>query len=93
MSTKQPKGISEIIKEKLDPHARQEGGSHYKDMGIEPWDVVDTWPIEQQIGAHRLGALKYIMRMGSKDTMLLDVRKAGHFIQKLTQVLDRGDSV
>jgi hypothetical protein len=22
-------------------------------MGIEPWDVVDTWPLEQRIGYQR----------------------------------------
>ena len=44
----------------------QYGGDHYKNMGVEPWDVVDTWPIEQRIGYYRGGALKYIMRMGSK---------------------------
>jgi hypothetical protein len=27
---------------------RQVGGTHYKDMGVEPWDVVDTWPYEQR---------------------------------------------
>ena len=31
----------------------QVGGTHYKDMGVEPWDVIDTWPIEQQVGYHR----------------------------------------
>jgi hypothetical protein len=29
---------------------KQFGGDHYKRMGIEPWDVVDTWPLEQRIG-------------------------------------------
>ena len=32
---------------------RQVGGSHYKDMGVQTWDVVDTWPREQQIGYYR----------------------------------------
>jgi len=44
---------------------RQVGGDHYKNMGVEVWDVVDTWPIEQRIGAYRIGLLKYTMRMGS----------------------------
>ena len=35
---------------------KQYGGDHYKNMGVEPWDVVDTWPIEQRIGAYRHGA-------------------------------------
>jgi len=68
---------------------RQVGGDHYKDMGIEPWDVVDTWPLEQQIGAHRLAALKYLMRMGSKDEAAQEIRKAAHVCEKLAEVLER----
>ena len=41
----------------------QVGGTHYKDMGVEPWDVVDTWPIEQQIGYYRGNVLKYTIRI------------------------------
>ena len=62
-------------------------GDHYKNMGVEPWDVVDTWPIEQRIGAYRHGALKYLMRMGSKDEQLQEIKKAGHYIEKLIEVL------
>ena len=67
--------------------ARQVGGDHYKNMGVEPWDVVDTWPIEQRIGAYRHGALKYLMRMGSKDEQLQEIKKAGHYIEKLIEIL------
>ena len=65
----------------------QHGGDHYKKMGVEPWDVVDTWPLEQRIGYYRGGALKYIMRMGSKDNSLQEIRKGQHYIQKLLEVL------
>lgn len=67
---------------------RQVGGEHYKNMGVEPWDVVDTWPIEQRIGAYRHGALKYLMRMGSKDEQIQEIKKCGHYIQKLLEVLE-----
>jgi transposase-like protein len=66
---------------------RQVGGDHYKNMGVEPWDVVDTWPREQRIGYYRGGALKYIMRMGSKDMEATEVAKGQHYIQKLLEVL------
>lgn len=72
------------------PSDRQVGGDHYKEMGVEPWDVVDTWPLEQRIGAYRLSALKYIMRMGSKDERLQEVEKSGHCIEKLADVLRNG---
>ena len=66
----------------------QIGGDHYKNMGVEPWDVVDTWPIEQRIGYYRGGALKYLMRMGSKDESPLEIAKGKHYMQKLLEVLD-----
>ena len=70
---------------------KQIGGDHYKDMGVEPWDVVDTWPLEQRIGAYRHGALKYLMRMGSKDENLQEIKKCGHYIEKLIEVLEERD--
>lgn len=66
---------------------RQAGGTHYKDMGVEPWDVVDTWPTDQRIGYYRGGALKYIMRMGAKDVSTQEIAKGEHYIQKLLEVL------
>lgn len=65
----------------------QEGGTHYKEMGVQPWDVVDTWSKEQQIGYYRGGALKYIMRMGSKDQSAKEIAKGKHYMQKLLEVL------
>jgi len=67
---------------------RQVGGDHYKDMRIEVWDVIDTWPTEQRIGFYRGNALKYLMRMGSKDERSKEVRKAGHYCEKLAEVLE-----
>jgi nitrous oxidase accessory protein NosD len=66
----------------------QIGGDHYKNMGVEPWNVVDTWPIEQQIGYYRGGALKYLMRMGTKDESAQEIRKGAHYMQKLAEVLE-----
>lgn len=66
---------------------RQEGGSHYKDMGVQPWDVVDTWPVEQQIGYYRGGGLKYLMRMGSKDESPQEIAKGIHYMEKLLEIL------
>lgn len=65
----------------------QIGGDHYKNMAVEPWDVVDSWPVEQRIGYYRGCALKYVMRMGSKDENVQEIKKAIHYLQKLTEVL------
>lgn len=70
----------------------QIGGNHYKNMGIEPWDVIDTWPIEQRIGFYRGGALKYVMRMGTKDENAQEIRKGAHYMQKLIEVLEERDA-
>ena len=69
-------------------NARQVAGTHYKDMRVQPWDVVDTWPREQRIGYYRGGALKYLMRMGSKDESPTEIAKGQHYIQKLLEVLN-----
>ena len=67
---------------------KQEGGTHYTGLGLQPWDVVDTWPMEQRIGFYRGNALKYLMRMGSKDDEGLEIRKARHVLTKLIAVLE-----
>lgn len=67
--------------------ARQVGGTHYKDTKVQVWDVVDTWPIDQQIGYYRGNALKYLMRMGAKDESQQEIAKAAHYLQKLSEVL------
>jgi hypothetical protein len=66
---------------------RQVGGTHYKDMGVEPWDVVDTWPYEQRLGYYRGGALKYVMRSGRKDNEIQEAGKAIHYLEKLIETL------
>jgi len=66
---------------------KQIAGSHYTKMAVQPWDVVDTWPLEQRIGYYRGGALKYIMRMGSKDESKQEIAKGIHYLEKLLEVL------
>lgn len=67
--------------------ARDKGSSHYLGMDIQPWDVIDTWPLEQRIGFYRGNLLKYTMRMGTKDEAHLEIKKADHYAQKLEEVL------
>jgi hypothetical protein len=66
----------------------QMGGDHYKRLGVEPWEVFDTWPIEQRIGAYRANCTKYVMRLDAKDTPLLNAQKLAHYAQKLVEVLE-----
>jgi hypothetical protein len=67
--------------------ARSEGAEHYTGMDIQPWDVIDTWPIEQRIGFYRGNLLKYTMRCGSKDAAPAEIKKAAHYAKKLLEVL------
>jgi hypothetical protein len=71
-----------------DPDQIQYGGEHYKKMTVSPWDVIDSFPIEQKIGAYRANAVKYLLRMGSKDDSILEVKKAIHYLRKLVKILE-----
>jgi hypothetical protein len=57
-------------------------------MAVEVWDVVDCWPLEQQIGYYRGNALKYLMRAGTKDERGQEIRKAMHYLEKLLETLE-----
>ena len=72
-------------------HQMQEAGNDYKGAGVHPWQVIDTWPVEQQIGFHRGNALKYLMRIGSKDEELQEIKKAHHYLTKLIEVMEKAD--
>jgi len=65
-----------------------ETDNHYKQMVIEPWDVIDLWPDEQRKGFYRGNIIKYAMRIGSKDQELKEAIKLLHYAQKLVDVLE-----
>ena len=67
----------------------QKGGDHYLKMGVQPWDVVDTWSKEQQIGYHLGNILKYTMRFGKKDNAKVSAEKLAHYSQKLLEVVSK----
>jgi len=68
----------------------QIGGDHYIEMAVQPWDVIGSWSLGQQIGFHRGNAIKYLMRLGSKDDALQEARKAQHYLAKLVEALEQG---
>jgi hypothetical protein len=70
-----------------DPAAYQIGGNHYLEKAVQPWDVVDTWPLEQRLGYYRGNAIKYLMRLGRKDNPVQEVEKAQHYLEKLIHTL------
>lgn len=67
--------------------AIQIGGTHYKDMAMQPWDVMQAvLSKEEFIGFLRGNVIKYAMRAGRKPGANDDSQKAKHYAQKLAEV-------
>lgn len=65
----------------------QVGGSHYKDMPVQPWDVMQTvLTYEEFIGYLKGNVIKYSLRAGHKQGANDDAEKARHYMQKLKEV-------
>ena len=63
----------------------QVGGQHYKDMGIQPWAVMEAvLTHEEWVGYLKGNVIKYGMRQGKKDSD--DAGKARHYKMKLEEV-------
>ena len=74
----------------------QVGGSHYKDMGVQPWAAFDSWLSPEQHVGYLLGtAIAYLARFNSKGVGkggLVDVEKATHTLQRLVEVAKKGSA-
>jgi hypothetical protein len=69
--------------EKVDQ--QQVGGSHYKDMAVQPWAAMESWMTPEQFaGFLRGNAIKYLARCDVKGGFG-DVKKAKHYIDKLIE--------
>ncbi len=68
---------------------RQVGGTHYKDMAIQPWDIMQlVFTREEFIVFLKCSIIKYSLRAGRKGDPLQDYEKAKHYKQKLEEVLN-----
>lgn len=68
--------------------ATQVGGSHYKDMPIQPWAVMQAVLSPEEFRGFLKGnIIKYSMRAGQKNGALDDGDKARHYAEKLSEVL------
>ena len=64
----------------------QVGGSHYKDMPVQPWIVMEAVLTHDEfIGFLKGNVIKYSMRAGRKEGSD-DAEKAKHYLQKLKEV-------
>lgn len=68
----------------------QVGGSHYKDMKVQPWEAMEAWMTpEEYRGYHKGVAIAYLAREQSKGGDE-DIEKAIHHLQHLTAWLKNG---
>jgi len=66
-------------------NSTQVGGSHYKDMFLQPWDVMEAvLTPEEFIGFLKASIIKYALRQGKKDSD--DAGKGKHYIAKLKEM-------
>jgi Protein of unknwon function (DUF3310) len=66
----------------------QVGGSHYKDMKIQPWAVMRaTFTRDEMIGYHIGTVMAYLMRHKAKGGEQ-DIKKAQHHLTELVEYLN-----
>ena len=85
-----PKKVYDNILEKLAnpihilvPSEKQVGGSHYKDMPIQPSEYIT----KNGLGWYEGNAIKYITRYKTKGGKQ-DIEKAIHYLELLLEALD-----
>lgn len=72
-------------REDVSANSKQVGGSHYKDMELQPWDVMESLLTpEEFVGFLKGNIIKYALRQGKKDSD--DAGKAKHYIAKLKEM-------
>jgi hypothetical protein len=70
----------------------QISGSHYKDMAIQPWELMEAVLTHAEfVGFLKGNIIKYSLRAGRKDGSD-DLGKARHYMMKLAEVQDGDDS-
>lgn len=81
MSNKPVAGIDYDDRPMSSAFTRQEGGSHYKDMAIQPAEFIHRNGIGYMEGA----AIKYLCRWKGKNG-IEDLRKAKHYIDLIIEM-------
>lgn len=64
----------------------QVGGTHYKTMPVQPWEVMEAVLTKEEfIGFLKGNVLKYSLRAGRKEGTD-DANKARHYMMKLREI-------
>ncbi|MGA1108246.1 MAG: DUF3310 domain-containing protein [Pseudomonadales bacterium] len=67
----------------------QIGGSHYIDLDIQPWDVMQAWMTADEYRGYIYGnVIKYLARYQRKGDSHTDLRKAHHYLETLISLLE-----
>jgi hypothetical protein len=67
----------------------QVGGAHYKDMGMQPWHVMEAVLTPEEFQGFLKGnIIKYAMRQGKKEGTD-DSNKAQHYKMKLDEIRNK----
>lgn len=66
----------------VNANARQEGGTHYKQLSIQPWDYI----VSNNLGYLEGNVVKYITRWQTKGNGRQDLLKAKHYLEKLLEI-------
>ena len=69
-----------------DANARQEGGTHYKQLSIQPWDYI----VSNNLGYLEGNVVKYVTRWQTKNGVQ-DLLKAKHYLDKLLEIANDRD--
>ena len=64
----------------MNANDKQVGGTHYKTMAIQPWEIIERNNLNYWEG----NALKYLLR--KKHNRIEDLQKAIHHIEKLIEI-------
>lgn len=69
---------------------RQIGGSHYQELGVQPWTAMQCWLTAEQFDGFLLGsAIAYLARFNAAGVGkggITDIEKAAHYLEKLIEV-------
>ena len=71
--------MSDSLKKQID-------GTHYKDMSIQPWEIIEKNNLDYFEGA----ALKYLLRWKKKDG-IIDLDKISHYIERIKELAESGN--
>ena len=77
--------IMEMMEDEKRADDIQVGGTHYKDMAVQPWEVMESLLTREEFRGFLKGnIIKYAMRQGKKDSD--DAGKLKHYQQKLREM-------